>query len=1622
VMDRAATTEAGVDGLLLQVSRSDGQHAPGVVEVRVDYATFASAYGADWASRLRLVNLADDRPLKTTNDGAAVSARVPVGASGAVTTLAATAGSGGQTGDYTATSLSPASTWDVSQQTGAFSWSYPLRVPPGVGGPEPNLSLSYNSNAVDGRTSGTNNQGSWIGDGWDLWPGFIERQYKSCNDDKDAVDGVDPNNKNVYGGDQCWLKPEGNATLSLNGHSTELVKSTGKLWKGVSDDGSKIELLTDATINNGDDNGEYWRVTTTDGIQYYFGWNKGSGGTSGSTATDSTWTTPVYGNHPGEPGYTAGDFAASRRTQAWRWNLDYVVDPHGNTMTYFYTRETGAYGREGDVNKRTTYDRGGYLTRIEYGNRSDAATTTPAAAQILFDVADRCTPGATCYDSAGKPIPASWPDTPWDQYCAAVPCTDKLSPTYWTQKRLSRIRAQVYSGTGTTYTDVEWWTLRHAYLQAGGNDGQPMWLVGITRTGKVTTAGGTEVSDPEVVFDPGADALPNRVDRPADGRSDLFRYRLTTITTETGAQFGVTYSAPECTPSTVPSDPSTNTKRCFPQYYAPEGEQPTLNWFHKYRVARVDIYDNTGGFEHQQTNYDYLDTPAWHYNDSELIEPKKRTWSEFRGYGKVTVREGLESGTQSATQYVYLRGMDGDKVTGGTRKVTVTDSQGTVVTDHDAYAGMLLEQTTLLGAGGSWISGTITIPVKQGPTATFGALKAWMTNVGTTRTRLKLSNGTTRLTKTVTTYNSDNLPTQVDDLGDESTAADDICTRTWYARNAANWMLDKVKKTETVGVNCDTTPSLPADMVSSSRITYDKDTNDWNTDLPVQGDTAKTEEIDSWTGTTPNWITTGRGTFDANGRVRDAYDALNRKTSTTYTPALTGPVTSTKATNALGRAVTTTMATGWQLPLTVLDEANNRRTDLAYDGLGRLVKVWLPGRSKTTQQPNTKYTYTVRSNAPTAVTTETLLPIDNTYTTSITLFDGLLRQRQTQTQAPGGGRALTDTVYDSRGLVAWTAPPYYDTSNAPPDTTLVTEVGRPAIPAKTINTYDGAGRITDAAFTVGSTVKWRTTTQYAGERTSVTPPEGGTATTTIVDARERTVELRQYKTPAAVGSNDPTTYIRTSYTYNDRGDLETVKDQPGNTWTYRYDQRGRKIRDEDPDRGVTTSAYDAAGQLTSTTNAKNETLVYTYDDLGRKTSLRDGSATGLLRAQWIYDGVTNGIGQLTKSIRYHPAGSTNAYINETTSIDTAGRVTGTKVTLPTSESTLCAAPGATPCVYTYATTYKVNNQIATSTLPAAADLTSEKLFYAYNDVGAADYLMSAAQIYVNTVTYDQLGHLTQRMLGESPKRTWITYGYDQPTGRLTHADAIPELKSEIFNLDYTFDAIGNITGISDTPAGGSVDNQCYRYDYLRRLTEAWTPTSGNCTNDPNLNSLGGPAPYWHSYQYDDTGNRTKETQHAATNTVRDYTYPASGGPGAQPHTLSKVTTSGASTGTETYTYDPTGNTKTRPGPAGNQTLDWDTEGHLKTSTDTAGPTTYVYDADGNRLIRHDPTGDTLYLPGGTEVRKPKNSTATATRYYTHAGATIATRTATGVSWLLTDHHGTTEAAISNSDLSISRRR
>ena len=318
---------------------------------------------------------------------------------------------------------------------------------------------------------------------------------------------------------------------------------------------------------------------------------------------------------------------------------------------------------------------------------------------------------------------------------------------------------------------------------------------------------------------------------------------------------------------------------------------------------------------------------------------------------------------------------------------------------------------------------------------------------------------------------------------------------------------------------------------------------------------------------------------------------------------------------------------------------------------------------------------------------------------------------------------------------------------------------------------------------------------------------------------------------------------------------------------------------------------------------------------------------------------------------------------------------------------------------------------------------TETLTYTYNTLGNPQKLGGDGGAYMAEATYTPYGEPDKYQIGTVPANSaYQTFGYETGTHRLAsmRLDRFNQ-PAAVSTVSYTYDPAGNVTSTTDTSAGQPVDTQCFGYDYLRRLTQAWTPTAG-CAAAPSTAGLGGPAPYWQTYTYDKTGNRTTLTSHAAGgDTVATDTYPA---PGAtRPHFLTSLATAGpAGTSTDTFTDDPVGNTASRTVAGAGQTLTWDAEGHLGSVTTPAGTTSFVYDADGNRLIRRDPTSTTLYLDGA-EVRRDKATGALASsRYYTFGGATIVVRNPDQVSTLITDPHNTATTAIANTTGALTRQR
>jgi len=1613
---RVEVLDQRLDGPVLRLSRADGVAKATQVAVNVDYSGYRNAYGDDWALRLRLASLpacALTTPAKpecrvtmlpTSNDGLghlSATADLPSSGSGVFAVTAAASGSAGDTG---ASPLGPSATWTGGSSSGDFSWSYPIQTPPSLGGPAPQLALSYSSGSVDGRTAATNNQPSWAGEGFDFAPGgYIERRYTGC-----ATDTTGGNNSGHKTGDLCWRTD--NASFALNGKGGELVKDdTTGAWHPRSDDGSKVERLTRPIVDghspNGDNDGEYWKITARDGTQYFFGLNElpGYSTTRNDPVTVSTWTAPVYGNQTGEPCHTTS-FATSACYQAWRWNLDYVVDPHGNTMSYYYTSERNSYGRNLTASPASWYVRGGYLNRIDYGQRDGAVYTTKPVAQVVTNVADRCLAGSGCVPSQ----PANWPDTPMDQYCAetATSCTH-YSPTFWTQKMLTKITTKVLKGD--TLQDVNSWTLAHDFRSPGDGSRAGLWLTSVQRTGLV----GGSLSLPPTTFE--GVQMPNRVDGIGDGILPMNWWRVSAIHSETGGVLTVSYAGADCAaPGNLPASPDTNGKRCYPvKWTPPNATTDVTDWFNKYVVTAVSDKDMTTEGPAKEAQYTYPRPPAWRHDDEDgMVPTERKTWSQWRGYDQVQVREGHPGDVQKLTDTLYFRGMDQDlTASGGHKPVQITDTTGTSWPDTNEFAGSEREQSSFVSDGGAMLSRNINDPWLSTPTATsvhsWGTTKAYLVQQSKVVQAQAQPSGALLQTETDNSYDGQGMLQQSNDLNNVSDPNDDTCTRYTYAASTSAGILELPSRVEKVADPCTETPSYPNDVVSDERVYYDG--NDTFGAAPVHGDVTRKEEIFGWANGTPIYRTTERGAYDMYGRRLESYDVFNNKSVATFAPATGAPPTKTTLTNPLGQVTSAEIEPAWGTELATIDEGG-RRTDTTFDPLGRATQVWQPGRDRSSQTPTEQYSYLVRTDGPNVITTKTLQP-DGTYDSNYELYDGQGRPRQTQAPAPGGGRTITDHIYDARGLEVKENGPYYNGAAPGTDVYLPDEA---QLSAQTVTEYDGSGRPTAQIFKVEGVEKWRTTNSYNGYRQDIDPPTGDTPSTRILDAQGNLVELRQYKGAAPTGE-----YDKTTFTYTNRNQLASVTDPAGNVWRYTYDLRGRRIGVDDPDRGVSTYTYDDGDRVVTQTDSRGVTLAFEYDKLGRKIAVHEGSVTGPKRSSWTFDTLADGTsvaGLPVSSTRYLDG---NAYVSTITGYDTGNRPTGVALTIPASEGKLAGT-------YQYTSTYTPDGQPATRTQPAMGGLPGETVSYGYNGSGLAS-TMSGATSYVTGTAYTPYGEPQELTLSTGGNWVKDTFEYETGTRRLSRAVIDRQTgPGRLADINYSYDDAGNVTRIADQPgtsSGQPNDVQCLSYDYLRRLTTAWTPGSGDCATGPSAAGLGGPAPYWEAWTFDSVGDRLSQTSTTpdGQTTTDTYSYPQPGAP--NPHAVAQIASTGPNgTTTASYGYDPTGNTTRRPGASGGQALEWDAEGLLSTVTENGKTTSYVYDAEGNQIIRHDPDGSTLFV-GDNELHVDANGAVTSVRYYSFSGQTVAVRSSNGkLSWLGLDQHGTAQLAVDADTQAVQRDR
>ncbi|MFD0034089.1 RHS repeat-associated core domain-containing protein [Streptomyces sp. NPDC127172] len=1701
VLDRKDVEPAGGVGLGLQVTRTDGVDEPGQVQVGIDYSGFKYAYGGEFASRLRLVKLPacalqtpqaegcterefieaeNDTKTGTLTatvtaapDEAGVSTQLGSSASSTsgASVYALATGSSSDQGDYRASTLSPTGSWDVSTGSGAFTYNLPIQLPKPPMGSAPPLAMSYNSQSVDGRTSASNNQASWVGMGWDLNVGYIERRYRNCT--QDGLPTI---------GDMCWDSPDSAKepsgavyVINLNGVTSELIQDnngTGA-YHLKADPGWRVQRLFGGYGAGRD--GEYWVISTQAGERYYFGWGRSERTT---TATASVFTVPVVGNDAGEPCH---DQFPEPCTQAWRWNLDRAVDANEVETMYFYDKEYNHYRSVANTDQARSYVSSGYVKEIQYG-WSSQITNGQLPAKVELTHVNRCIERMTDNDPLRseppacptfKDKPGSYPDVPIDLMCdgtsADYNCAGKTYyPTFFSTDMLWDIKTSVRDNDAAGWELVEQFQTKHGLPNPDGSVGKTLWLDYLQRK---TYGNGTNIVLPVINFN-GID-LDNKV-----GSTELNFRRVSEIHGDTGATTTVSYGfANACTTDNLPSQAS-NTMDCYWQKWTPEGATDAkTGWFKKFLVTKVEVdptvTTNQDGAPVMTTSYTYEDGAGWRFTADPLTPDDDESWSDWRGYQETQVTTGADAG-KSTNKYWLYRGLSGDRTSktdpSATKTVTVDDGDGNNYTDHDWLAGQVLS-TSLRDDTNVSHERTYHSYWDHNTAQYDGLPDARFVRESKTTTNTKVSTGwrehvvENEYVDTEDASTTFGLPMRVHDWG-QTGVSDDRCTTYGRAYNTDNYdstgaqrwtaAQDQVKH---YSVGCSSIADSNQDGYTSTL--YDGSTS-VDANHPVDGNPT---EVRSYT-KSGSYRTVKTG-YDKAGRVAWSEDGKTNHTAIKYDPENTWPLNGVTTTTpdpdgnlTPGIPLTSTvwMSRFWGAATTTKDP-NGNITKVTLDAAGRPVELWRP--TETGTSPSEKYAYAIPtstngSGVPDSVdgyphVTTSILQSGSTYLTGHAYSDALGRPRETQAPLPDDinpatgqnahYRQVAVTRYDSAGHVAGTSAVFRNLGTAGSGGPSSPEY--PDLPSYNDVAVDWAGRTVLSQLMVYGAKQnaGKVITAYDGDFTSVQPAVGG-ATDTYSDV---------YGQTSKVVEHDGTSTYTTQYGYTGKGELEKITDTRGNNSLYGYDWAGQRISTDDPDAGKSTTVYDANGQVQQTTSnydqaGVGQTVVnYGYDNLGRKTGVTSGSTQ---LASWQWDGVTNGTGQITQSISRDASG--NTYTTKIGKFDSRGRPTESTVTIPANVTGLAGS-------YTTTVAYNAADAVTSVSHPAAGGLAAETVTATYDEYGRPSRLTSNlnGSVYVDSTGYDAYGRLVDRLYGPEFGGTGVNasreYAYNDTNGTrwlqsIATTTSINELTSEQQKDTYRYDLSGKVTELREQASGQTAQSQCFIYDDLGRLSNAFTRSpEGQCAAF-GVSDFTGTAPYQTGYAYDRLGNLQSitDTDAAGKATKHDYLYPGYDDTGTwttanadQPHGIRKTNniTAGVTTSTDTFQYTPDGqmNKRVEPGTssADAKTTDytWTKLGQLETvkTTKASGTelTRYTYDADGALLVRTAPAETVAYL-GGMELRTTDGKSVTATRYYASGGAAVAMRT-TGpnggkVTYLTADTQASTQMAVDATTGATTRRR
>jgi len=650
-------------------------------------------------------------------------------------------------------------------------------------------------------------------------------------------------------------------------------------------------------------------------------------------------------------------------------------------------------------------------------------------------------------------------------------------------------------------------------------------------------------------------------------------------------------------------------------------------------------------------------------------------------------------------------------------------------------------------------------------------------------------------------------------------------------------------------------------------------------------------------------------------------------------------------------------------------DPNGNTTLAQYDSFGRIEQLIRLGDDST--NPTIKIDYHDVNRW-----TEINQRIDGTrYLTIRRYYDGLGRQTSVQT----GHKVTVNGTFSLDNTVSYQYPAFNIVSQSMPYKGIET-------PVYTETVYDVLGRPLTVSPPDGNGASY----SYDGLITRVTDARQNTTTSTA-DIWGRVVSVVPPTGPA-VGyvydqSNNLTKAIRASLS-----DVQACLNNPssscpaGKTVSLGYDRAGRKTSMSDPDMGSWTYTYDALGNLKTQTDARTCMLTLGYDLLNRLTSkVSSGSGCGTaVNTTYAYDNGTGANGKGRRTSMTDASGSTLWYY------DTRGRVVKETKTIS-------------------------GNQYVTQWGYNSADLNTwikypdnEIVNNTYDDRMSLDTVFGT-NTYVSDTQYDSAGRMDLRSFGNNTQTGYVYYPWDTQGGRLqTVQSGTTSDTDSLQDLAYSYDSVGNIAQISNNITGVN-EKQTFRYDNLDRLRCA------------GLTTLDGTSSCETSYN---PANDQMTT--ALTSDSNEYAYNATSGNLELKDGLTLQYTNGAhahavsSAGSNNYSYDANGNQITRVISADTFTLIYDAENRLtEVKKNSATQMKFTYDGDGKRVKSETYTSGVvtetiLFVGGHYEIKNP-GSGQEVTKYYLAGTSRVAIRKyvipqTTTLTYLLGDHLGSTSIA------------